>query len=340
VLPPFAVAMRTITFKSGIGYDLDGVCTCDGRPGSARDGAASCKGSANPCDDDGGVDSRINRVFDEYRSLIDLDEALNAATRVEEGKKGVLSVIYRYNGRANDKDVEVGLIASHGIRVPSIHLDGAVGPDADPGSMNYPPVWEGRDTWSLDPKHLLDGIPAFKATGYVSNYHLVVRFPGQAVVFFGGTPVALSSPIAVGRLVPLDANLKPRDPSRPPDLAAGEGRLFAVRDGILGGRVTVERLLAGLGTLASVDPTRDAGSHFCGDGVFSIVKKRFCDERDIASVAALDHDPTTTCDAISVAVAYEAEPALTGELYANPDLPAEDCIAVGDASFATRCEDP
>src|SRR5262245_42716474 len=58
-LPPFWMAVRTSSMgvdpDGGVpGFDLDGVCTCDGDPGSAFDAGPSCKprnGANVACDD-------------------------------------------------------------------------------------------------------------------------------------------------------------------------------------------------------------------------------------------------------------------------------------------------
>lgn len=336
-LAPFYVAMSEIHLfgKSDAGavegYDLDGVCTCDDRVGAAHEGGSACIGPRT-CDREGGIDNGTLSLLDLFGAFlppgVDLDTAASLNTRIALGDKGLLLVISNYNGRANDKEVNVGLIVSHGIQ------DGS-GCGTDMGVPNppYPPGWCGKDKWSVDPDAVIGAAPPYApslaASAYVTDHRLVIsNEKGYFQVPFGDVSLTMFSPIVVATIVPLDATGNPRDPNGPP-LGKTDGN-FRLDDGVMAGRLPASSMLAVSGALRAPG-TADAGpdqKYLCQSGLFDVLKGSLCGTRDIASSKQVDFDPKATCDAISTTSTFRARPAAPGSRYRPADF-LNACIVSG-----------
>ncbi len=300
------------------GYDLDGVCTCERKAGTAFDGKSSCNpraGAAPVCDDPGGVDNASAKLLAPFGSVVPIDDAADVNKSISEGRRGILLQVNNYNGRANDKEITVGIILSAGIHDASGCGNGGV-PQAP-----FPPGWCGRDKWTVDPTSVIGTAPNYVATrlatGYVRDYNLVVETRAAALLYFGSTTLEMGSPLATGRLVPLDVNLKPRDPSVPPTPA--EKGLYRLDDGIFSGRIGARDLLAAVGT-AKVP--RSTG-RLCNSPLFGTFKQGICEALDISKTKSFDFDPGSTCDAISTAALFRAELASVGDKRLEPESPNE-----------------
>ncbi|CAN5919550.1 hypothetical protein BH11MYX4_BH11MYX4_66860 [soil metagenome] len=341
-LAPFYVATSEIhlfgkTDAGAVqGFDLDGVCTCDTRPGAAHGGASACLGPRT-CDRDGGIDNGTLSLLDVFGAFLppgtDLDTAASLNTRIAVGDETLLFVISNYNGRANDKEVTVGLVVSHGIQ------DGTgCGTDVGRPKPPYPPGWCGKDKWTVDPDGVIGAAPPYApslaATAYVTDHRLVIdNEKGSFQVPFGDVSLTMFSPIVVATIVPLDAAGNPRDPS-----AAPAGRTdgnFRLDDGVLAGRVPASSMLAVAGALRAPG-SKDAGpdqQYLCQSGVFDVLKGSFCGERDIASSKQVDFDPKAICDAISATTTFQARPAVAGARYRPADF-FNACIVSGNDAGA------
>ncbi len=198
------------------GFDLDGVCTCDDRPAAAHDGGGSCTGPVK-CDPDGGIDNGSTEVFNRFAGTVpDFDKAANINNHIALGEQDTLILISDYNGRANDKSVNVGVVVSNGI----YDAGGCGTADPEGGPPPYPAGFCGSDTWTVDPKGVIGDKPPYTATllapAYVTNHTLVIDNPkGYFEVPFGAVPLRLYSPIFTATIVPIDANGQPRDPDAP-----------------------------------------------------------------------------------------------------------------------------
>src|SRR6185295_17136167 len=113
-----------------VGFDVDGVCTCDPNDHSPNAGKASCVVPPNPlreggCDYDGGIDDSIVAMTDAistFPGLPRLSEVLSREPRC--GHKTIIFGIFGYNGLANDPHVSVHAVPSYGMRDVDT-LDGA-----------------------------------------------------------------------------------------------------------------------------------------------------------------------------------------------------------------------
>lgn len=295
-VPPFYLAVRTVDViaKSGgsyRGFDLDGVCTCDERPGSARGGGPSCTPKLRQCDLDGGIDNKGAALFDKFAPTgFSPNEAANNG--ISNGRRGLLLYIRNYNGKKNDRQVSVGVMISHGI------LDGS-GCGTSSGNDRSPPGWCGNDLWSYPLAFVKPTTkePLFQGNGYVNDGVLVFRSDEETSVFFGGTALSFGSPITSARI---EKNQ--------------EGR-WVLSDGLLSGRIPVTELLAATGTFG--DPGGGSGG-LCNSPVFAAVKKELCDSVDINSSNAFDFKEGN-CDAVSTALAFTAEQASVGDEHTEPD---------------------
>jgi hypothetical protein len=336
-LPDFILAVRTFSLYQSDGgpspgFDLDGVCTCDERPGSVEGGASSCVRPGKACDLDGGVDNNGAQLIASLAALPGVDDSVNVTNRIKNGRQTLLLVISRYNGKANDKEVKLGLVPSDGIRDDAgVRCPGSV---QDPVGGHWSPTWCGTDPWSIvtdtvvvEPQATLGFQPIATGTGYVADYKVIVRVEfGTTTVPFGAGGLEMGSPEAVIDLVPLDENLQPRDKSRPPTPL--ERRLWRVPKGVLAGRLPAPSLLAAAGTIPT--PGTMGRDHLCTSFLFSELKKTICDGLDIARTRSFDFAPNRACDALSMAVGFTADPAVwSRQFYREPD-PGNECTPGSD----------
>ncbi len=305
----FAVALRGINFGasldagslSGVGYDLDGVCTCPGPP--------SCKSNDQKlmhCDDDAGRDNAGGALLKDFALLSGGTFTQDGLNRnIESGLYGLMIRVEHYNGGANDTDVTVSIFVSDGT--PG-------GPDAGPND-HMPPAWAGDDSWTLDSASVFGGngdagrvIPNFADThAYVANHVLVASADFPLTLGSDGL-VTLEF---VGGFV--SANI------------VAQGSTFKLTGGILAGRWPTTKLL---GTLQSLSL---AGGNVCrGTQTYKDVKVRICGGADIpADIVA---DAAGSCNALSMAIQFSAEPAQLGPVVTRipsaplcPDSGTDDC---------------
>lgn len=314
VLPPFAIAVDGIQVQSddgnAVAFDLDGVCTCETRAGTARQGQSSCLSSASKCDYDGGRDNAVSEFVTGLGAFYSVDKFPN--TLIQQGRRGVLTQLGKYNGRANDRDVALGIVLSEGI-----HSQGCPSSTPQQGATwdTWSPGWCGEDKWSLpeDGVFQVSSGPVFVVIGkgYVRDYQLVVNFEGTVHVPFNDSyALLINSATISGKLVPLGEDLNPRDPSVPPQTDK-EKRFYRVDDGVLAGRVSTHDLLAAIGS----SKQSQTDEQICLQSLYQVLKDRVCAAADIAHAKSLDFQADAGCDALSTAIRFTGKPALLGEVY-------------------------
>jgi hypothetical protein len=202
--------------------------------------------------------------------------------------------VTKYNGRANDSEVFVGLIASPGIfdTTGCSGIAGTKGP--------YPPTWKGCDLFALDESSVLPSTtePLSYLPAYVTDHVLVVPPSAKSAVFIvGNTSLVVSGAVIAVRLTAVDAELQPIEP--PPDV----GTVFHM-EGTAAGRVSTADALR---AIAKGQATTDGGP-LCGFPTFyNSVKSSFvCPSADITTNAANDFKGVA-CDALSLAAAFTAD---------------------------------
>jgi len=343
-LPQFALSMTSIladpTSDGGpTSFDLDGVCTCDSRPGSAEGGVSSCvePPSATPrCDGDGGTDNRAAEAVIGFTIFGGLDQLTNFGDRIRAGKQTLLVFLRKYNGLEDDREVEVGLSISNGIFAPR-RCDASV--SCDEGSLEagiatcWSPCDDGDDPWTT-PSGYVDqgGFPTVFGTGYVTKGRLVVRLDRPLRIPFGDVGLSLGNAITTGTLVPLDENMQPRAwDSGTPTTTRGK-RMFRLEHGTIAGRAPAIEALSAFGSFVTpkVVPGSDGGSHVCSNPfAYPAVKNAICGALDIAASKNLDFVPGFKCNAISVAVGITGAPSVWGGNHDEPDNYNE-CYPTGD----------
>jgi hypothetical protein len=264
------------------GFDLDNVFTCcDG-------GASSCTPPVlgSHCDENGGRDNSGGQLI---ASLALLDPTVfNSTTISERLQDGVYSLIVQvsdYNGQANDTQIVAGLYASDGQQ-----------PDADGGIPLA--KWDGTDVWTIDDQFVLNGADAspilpnhFDAHAYVANGTMVmqVNFPlSLGTSATGAITIALTGGVITATVVPVP------------------GGGYRLENGQVAGRWNASSVLTAAQSLTL------AGSPICpGTTLYSNVKQQICAAADIATDPTEDNKGMT-CDALSVAFGYTADPALMG----------------------------
>ncbi len=333
----YIFAVRTVDFSGGddagqpLGFDLDGVCTCDPRPYTAHAGATSCTppGGQSLCDGDGGVDNALFGPFRQIAAALGPAGAGKAllGTQAECGRETLLLVLRDYNGKADDAHVSVGLIPSYGIQ--ESHDAGEI-PDSscttspDPP---YPAKWDGTDKWSFAMGTALrqggEVFPVINSPdAFVTGYRLVVP-PVRAInLFLGAQSVEVSSPATIATLVGVDAD---GNDVLPGAAAAG----YRLADGMISGRIAVGALLS---TVGQFKPKSADGGLLCNDVFFSnLVKGEACRARDIQSDPAKDFQPPGdtpfACDAVSTAISFTGQMAQIGNGYSPDAGPEAGCPA-------------
>jgi hypothetical protein len=286
-LPPLYLAFRTfqISPPSGIndfGFDLDQVCTCDKRPGTAHGGSSSCTPKGNDCDGDGGVDNAVSRLFGAFAPAgFSLEPLIN--DNIAKGARTLLIYVAGYNGTKNDTAVTVGAMVTNGI------LDGSgCKTTIDPDRQRAPPAWCGHDLWSYPTNLVKPGTKEPLGTnpsGYVADGTLVLEYKDSIDVYFGSNAVSFGSPIVAG---PLEKN----------DLGVW------TLAGTFAGRLPSSDLLEVLGSVDTHSDGFDSG--LCQESYFPAFKQAICAAVDVPRFDPFDF-AGTACDAVSLAVAFTAE---------------------------------
>lgn len=284
----YTLAMRYVHFTTDadggtatFGYDIDQACT-------TNKATASCTASSVVVDGPGGVDN----------SSITL---LNGLINFQQPAKDSLSDI------ALDNDIDEGdftmLIRLYGLKnavdqTPTEGLTLAL--QSSPGIASGIPAWDGTDVWQVSASDVVGGLdggsnaPINSFTGaYVSNGTLVATNPGPVTFIITLPPGNTLTGVLQVRLsqVVLTAKLVQRD----------GGAQYDMTDGILAGRWATTDALENIASLEL------SGGPLCqtlSGGVYDAVVKQLCPERDVASNGV--DDGTSACDALSVAMSFQA----------------------------------
>ena len=283
----FTVAVRTLRMKQTadggpLGLDLDRYCSCQGEPPSCIRPAYQDKDLA--CDLPAGRDNQMIALFRIIELVLLFDpegDQLSElySTFANLGRWSILMRVSGYNGLPNDDQVRVEWYPSGGR--PS-------------------PQWAGSDEWPIVPSSVVDG-------GNVLDGGLGARFfDNDAYVTNGQLVFSLieSEFTASNGLTRLSMTIS--DGSGIAKLELGPNG-YELHDGIIAGR------LAEGDMFKMVADFRDHnGAPFCateGNPYWMATRDAFCRSRDIQVGSA---NPNKKCDAISIGLGFEAEPAITG----------------------------
>jgi hypothetical protein len=321
-------AMRTFDFSGRPtealpGFDLDGLCTCDKRPG-AKDGLTCVRAASQDplsvCDAPGGIDNAVGDLFKKYAkdyaaAGFDINDTIGVTSAISHGDYTLIFHLSDYNGELNDSYVGLGVINSIGLTgVKGIASDGGA---EDPACMSradagrcrsdageLEPCWNGCDKWRVLSEATIQSpiergglVPISHADAYVRDGILVARISNTSPFRLGPIPILLSD-------IRVVAELKLRDFSnRSVAFGSGEARRFELVNGLLVGRTLATNLIALLGELSN--PV--GGGLLCepaGATLFEGVKEQVCARRDVP--ARPGAPSTAACDGLSVAFPFSA----------------------------------
>lgn len=306
-------ALKTLTVSpggdAGAGYDLDGLCTCDERPGG--DDAASCVGPlpAPVCDGPEGIDNALSDVIGLY--------VRTGQIGYEEGAdKGYRAVLFRlsdYNGTSDDPKVSLAVLDVQGVEEPSPCDGGEPGDATDKNPQGgYKPAWLGCDSWKIPNSSLAlfgsaDERPKYiTSDAWVRDGRLVARFKDGILVSTSGAtlspPLALSEAILSARVV---RNSKTGD---------------KLEDGVLSARIDAKNLLSVVGNL----PVNASDERVCDRSDFALlVRPALCNRRDLVSPGRAGDK----CDSLSAVLVFSGVSARPGLRFADEADAASHCDA-------------
>ncbi|MBI4951254.1 MAG: hypothetical protein HY908_04420 [Myxococcales bacterium] len=274
----FVVAVRRVLLTrqvdgGALGVDLDSRCTCQG-----EDSTCVVPGDGGACDFPGGRDNATAGLFGTLQTLLQQgDIGTFYSAQAEQGKWSLLMRVRNYNGDSDDDQVELAWYVADGY----YPIDTQV------------PKWDGTDSWIVSS----DSVTASDVNqptyvdpyAYVTNHMLVASLPASALVLAGTLSrirFALTGGGVLARIVP-------------------SGTSFALREGIVAARIAESDLFAAVSSYRD-----DNGLPLCTDGLFyATAKSIVCNGRDILSGLG---GPSMPCDALSLAVGFESDPAELG----------------------------
>lgn len=285
----FTVAVRTLRMKrtadgGPLGIDLDRYCSCTEDPPSCI--PPPDQDPTLACDLPGGRDNQVIALFRIIELVLlfnpDGDELSELYSEFANlGRWTILMHVSGYNGLPNDDKVRVEWYPSG-------------------GTMN--PVWMGSDVWPVVPSSILD-------SGVAPDGGPTARFfDNDAYVTNGKIVFSLieSEFTATNGLTQLSMTIS--DGTGTAQLEKGPNG-FEMRDGIIAGRLEVSNLFKMVGDFRDHN-----GAPFCANEAnpyWTATRDAFCRGLDIQVGSP---QPNKKCDAISVGLGFEAEPAITGPI--------------------------
>jgi len=260
---------------------------------------------ARRCDWENGVDNTGVHLFDLLAAVSDTN-SVDLSEQADAGEWSLLVRVSGWNGEPNDTQVTVSLYSTLGFEMGEGGSGGGTaattgtgaGGSGEPAPM---PIWNGTDRWIIDSRGLNDSASLDSATfkheqAYVSEGLLVAQIDG---LFYAGSarvPIKVASGLLVARL-------------------ETDGPLTKLTGATFAGRWAANDLIAAFGPLlVSNFPLCSIGSLFVGP------MTDMCRLVDVTSPAA-----SGTCNAISIAIGFDAEEALPGAIV-TPTTEVDDCV--------------
>ncbi len=288
-----------------LAFNLDGKCTCPE--------VESCIPNAESqkhCDDDAGRDNSATPLLKKFSALSSDFDPSSVNGRISTGKTGLVARIQRWNGTPNDRSVDFAVLTSEGTR-----------PTSDAGDAGNPePLHDGKDEWLIASVSLQGGAgPPYvakysDANAYVANGVVVgiVDFPLALTGGLSGAFLQLRGTYVTARL-------------------AKDSRGWAMHDGRISGRWDTKNLLT---ALQVVDDPLNPGQFLCGSNLtYQALKKEICKSADISSNPGND-GTNAPCDAISLAIGFDTDPALIGGYQAQTKPGKTPC----GATYTDACQ--
>ncbi len=189
----FALRSLTLTPDSGppLGYDLDGVCTCN------QTGAnAACtlpQNGVRVCHDQGRDTADLDLVSALFPTIYD-----GFNTSIAGGVGTTLFEISGWNGKPDDQSIILKLYLSNGTWATT-----DAGTLVDGGSI-VPPRWDGTDRWTVDSISGAPGQELFAKQGFVRDGFAIVKtdtLNGVLLPLERGAQLDIQDVRLVGRIV-------------------------------------------------------------------------------------------------------------------------------------------
>jgi hypothetical protein len=306
----FTVAIRTVDLDEGddtprFGYDLDGKCTCtlDG-PSCKRPKFVDPKKEA--CDDARGIDNAGGIALANINALA--AGAISSVVVNEGAAKGIWSQLIRvskYSGTPNDDKVTVAVYETPGMTAPA---------------------WNGTDAWpiantSVGSSQTVDEPLTVDDKAFVVEGVLVAHFPNTRI-FLRAESVSLGLEL-------ISTTMTAR-------IVAANGGKFRLTEGTYSSKWTHSSMFNGL-TNFRYGP--NLSDKFCRDDIVYLqIKGMFCSATDILEAAG-PNDGTEFCNAISLGMRFDTEPAMLGPIAPPLPLPTDTCD-VGFEPSSDSCGSP
>lgn len=294
-----------------IGLDLDDSCTGSGTCDPLREKSA-CKAPSKIISFDGD-DCRDNN-FGRFEYSVATIPEVGETYRLNDDMfncglcTGLYNFIIRvtgYNGQANDDHVRVDLYPSPGLEAPLAF-------DCVKDPSNNKLCWLPNQPFLIDqasmasPKEGPDLADAKIADpdAYVRDGYIVISLPDDSVLWFPSEPadqintfpIILQKGIVTGKVQ-----------------KSSEG-VWTVSDGIIAGRVKKDDVIGGFRSVGFCDK----------DPRYGLMTSYVLSNLDVSASGKVD--PESPCDALSIAVAFEARQATPGKLAAV--APLKECVGV------------
>lgn len=277
--------------KPVTGLNLDHACTCP-----MPETCTPRVNDAGHCDIEAGIDNGANTLLSFYATFQSpLDDLVNA--EISAGNFSMLLRIAKYNGLANDSDVELSFFTSSGTPV-------------DDAGVHALPVYDGGGVWELDPTSTYGGdggaaIPKYKAEHAYVSHHVLVADMGNFPISFGG--FGDGTGINVGLKLDMKMNGVVITGTLADDGAGG----FRIDDGVLAGRWSTRSIILAIGSLPS---QLTVGKKICEDTIaFPKLRDLVCGAADIAFDRTHDStQPPWACNAVSVGMRFTSSPVVFG----------------------------
>ena len=288
------LAWRVVRFDAAmdggpLGLDLDGRCTCQGE-------APAClppEGAEPVCDLLEGRDNAAGDFAAKAALRLGIPSLGELFTQAAQtGNATLLVRLTGYDGAQSDDQVTVRVYGSAGF-------GGAV------------PTFTQNDAWPIDASYL--EAPADDVEKARYRYDAAYVTEGQLVAFIPELPVIarnlnmrsafpLSGALLTGKLVP-------------------DGGGYRLERGLLAARVGQAAALGAIGELCDFN-----GLPVCtNDADYAALKSTVCERRDLFLSSG---GPTKPCDALSFALAFEAEPAGAAATPSPAPPPGTSCDAM------------
>jgi hypothetical protein len=281
-------------FDASVGYDLDGVCTCQG--GGPESCVPFMHGDEH-CDLPGGQDIEGYASFGLLiEQVLSLSNFHDIDARIQAGHLTYLLQIANYNGEPDDTNVFVGFLDSSGLLYP----------DDDGGIGTAKPSWDGGDRWAVDCALSGADCSGVDSGDWLADSGVVPLTAVDRQAYVTGGVLVAHLPVVLGlgiTTIPILAVVTARMTS----LEGGGYRL----DGQIAGRVATHDVFAAIARVHDPDPA-NAGQLLCGpDTTFQTFKPSICNQADINQDPSNDNRGAP-CDALSFAGPFTALPAAIG----------------------------